>query len=223
MILFDRDKEKDVEYLSLNEEQIDVLKEIGNIGSGNAITALSQLLNKPTDMSLTYVNIIPFWKLPYIFGDPSKLVFGVNSKISNHKASSILQFFTKESILGLINILYPTERNKIHSLKRIEELDEMSLSIITEIGNILAGHYSSSLADLMSIKLIPDVPLISFDVIGAMTNCIIAKSCQFADYSIIIDTKLKIEDINLEGVFCFICDFSILRKFFQSLNIECLF
>ena len=36
----------------LNDMQYDVLKEIGNIGAGNATTALAQMVNIKVDMSV---------------------------------------------------------------------------------------------------------------------------------------------------------------------------
>ena len=223
MIIFNEEKKKKIEHIELNPEQIDVLMEIGNIGSGNAITALSELLNKRIEVSLTYINIIPFWKIPNLLGDPSSKVFGINSNIVNYKNLSILQFFTKESVLSLVHILNEDPSNILQDITNIQDLDENSLSIIKETGNILAGHYLSALANLMSITLIPDVPYVAFDIMGAIANCIIARFSQAADYTIVIDTKIQIEDINMDGVFCFIPDFNILRKFFNSLEIECLF
>lgn len=40
--------------------ELDVLREVGNIGAGNAVTALSTLLNKPVDMAVPKVSLLPF-------------------------------------------------------------------------------------------------------------------------------------------------------------------
>jgi chemotaxis protein CheC len=220
MIIFSDEEKKE---FVLTNDQIDVLMELGNIGSGNAIVALSKLLNKKIEMSLTYVNLIPFWELPNLIEDPATEVFGINSRISNHSNLSILQFFSKDSALSLINLLNEEEKAPIKEISKIEDLDDLSLSIITETGNILAGNYANALANLMCMKFIPDVPFVSLDLIGAIIGCIAAKYTQAIDHSVIIDTKLEIEDNNLNGVFCFIPDYNVLRKLFQSLNVECLF
>ena len=45
---------------SISSLHLDILKEIGNIGAGNAATALSNLLNKKIDMNVPNVRIVSF-------------------------------------------------------------------------------------------------------------------------------------------------------------------
>ena len=58
----------------LNSEQIDVLKEIGNIGAGNAITALSKMVSKRIDMNVPKVNIVEFKDVAELAGGPETIV-----------------------------------------------------------------------------------------------------------------------------------------------------
>jgi len=75
----------------LTQYQIDTLMELGNIGSGNAITALSQLLDKRIEVSLTSGEIIPFWKLSDKLGGSNTEVFGINSIVKGETYLNILQ------------------------------------------------------------------------------------------------------------------------------------
>ncbi len=206
--------------LKLTFEQIDYLKELGNIGSGNAAVALSKLLNKRIEMSLTSFEIIPFWKLPERFGGRGMRIFGIYSVVNGIDHLSILQIFTIESIVNLINILNEEEEEKITEINNLEELDEFSLSIISETGNILAGNYTSSLADLMSTKLIPDVPDVALDSVGAIMDGILASCSESIDIALLIRTKLVIEELNLEGTLCLFPSVNALNKLFEILNIE---
>jgi len=211
---------KKPEEFQLTLEQIDMLKEMGNIGSGHAITALSNLLNYEIDVSLTSAEIIPFWRIVDMFEDPNIELFGIYSEIHLNSDLSIIQLFTKESLINLINILNEDFKISIEKIRTCEDLDELSLSIITEIGNILSGHYANALADLLSIKLIPNVPTVALDALNAMLNGIIAKYSQISDYMVLIKTKLAMKDIKLNCVMCLIPSLDILKNLFNILNIK---
>ncbi|MEE9376705.1 MAG: chemotaxis protein CheC [Candidatus Lokiarchaeia archaeon] len=206
--------------LKLTQDQLDMLKELGNIGSGHAITALSELLNNKIEVSLTTADIMPFWKVPELFDNPNMEMVGIYSDIPSKTDLAIIQIFTKESIINLINIL--TNHDKISSkdLKIIDDLDDFSCSIINEIGNILSGHYANAIADLLSIKLMPNVPKIAFDSLTAILEGVIAKYSQISDYMVIINTKLTVSDIKLEGTICLIPSISILKSLFDILNVK---
>ncbi len=204
----------------LNSEQLDTLKELGNIGSGNAIVALSKLLNRRVEVSLTNLEILPFWKLPERIGGPSIEVFGIYSIVNGEQNLSILQIFTKDSIINIINDLIGVEGKKIKKFRQLSDIDDFSKSIISEMGNILAGHYTSSLANLMNIKLVPDVPKVAFDHLGAILDGIIAMTSESIDFLVLINTKLEIEELRINGIFCFFPAVETIKKLFKALNIE---
>ena len=206
--------------IKLTQDQLDMLKELGNIGSGHAITALSKLISGKIEVALTSADIIPFWKVPELFDDPSIDMVGIYSNIPFNSDLAIIQIFTKESIINLINILTDNDEISIDNLKSIDDLDDFSYSIINEIGNILSGHYVNALADLLSIKLIPNVPKIAIDTLNAILEGIIAKYAQFSDYLVIIKTKIALPEIKLDCIICLIPCMKILKNLFKILNIK---
>ena len=208
------------EGVQLTPEQLDILKEMGNIGSGHAITALSQLLNNEIDVSLTSAEIIPFWNVVQLFDNPNIEVFGIYSEIHLNSDLSIIQIFTKESIINLIKLLNDDFNLSIENIKTNDDLDDLSLSIITEIGNILSGHYANALADLLSIKLVTKVPTVALDSLNAMLNEIVAKHSQKSDYMVLINTKLAVKNIKVNCIICFIPSLNILNDLFKILNIK---
>ncbi|MHA2180314.1 MAG: chemotaxis protein CheC [Promethearchaeota archaeon] len=213
-------KHAGLEGVLLTPKQLDVLKEIGNIGSGHAITALSELLNNDIEVSLTSAEIIPFWKVEKLFDGPDVEVFGIYSAIQLNSDLSIIQIFTKESIINLINLLNDDFTLTSEKVRTSNDLDELSLSIITEIGNILSGHYANALADLLSMKIIPNVPKVALDTLNAMLNGLIAKHSQISDYLVLIRTKLAVKDIKMNCIICFIPSLNILSNLFETLNIK---
>ena len=206
--------------IELTPEQLDMLKELGNIGSGHAITALSELINDRVDVSLTAVKIIPFWKIPDLFENPNTEAFGIYSEIIGKPDLSIIQIFTKVSVINLINILNDEDHIEIEDVRSIQELDDFTCSIISEIGNILAGNYASALANLLSIKLVPEVPKLALDNLNAMLDTIIAKYSLNSDYTIIVKTKIQVKEIELNGTLCLVPSMKILKELFKILNIK---
>ncbi len=210
----------DLNKNTLSNEQNDTLMELGNIGSGNAITALSKLLDKKIEMALTILKVVPFWEVPYLYEDPDIRVFGILSKIKDNSNLIFLQIYTVESALNLINTLMKNDALHKEKIKALEDLDDFSLSIISEIGNIVAGHYSSALANLMSIRLIPDVPDVALENVSALIDSIIASNCEGNNYSIIIENKLNLDELEFKGHFFLIPSMETIAHFIHALNLK---
>jgi len=212
-----RYSEEDI--FQLTQYQIETLMELGNIGSGNAITALSHLLDKRIDVSLTSGEIIPFWKLSEKLGDPNAEVFGINSIVKGETYLNILQIFTKKSIFNLVDLLSEQNKQKRVEIKNLDDFDEYTISLIVEVGNILAGHYTSALANLLSTKYIPDIPFLAFDKLGVIINELLAMCSENLDFILIIKTKFIIEDLDFFGIFCFIPSVETINKLFEKLDL----
>jgi chemotaxis protein CheC len=212
-------KQNEQEGYTFTAEQLDTLKELGNIGSGHAITALSKLLDQDIEVCLTAAEIIPFWNVAEVFESPDIEVFGIYSEIPFNSDLSIMQIFSKESLLKLVDLLSFDDKSYAH-IRNIEELDALSISIIREIGNILTGHYTSALADLLSIKLVPNVPTIALDSLDTIINSIIGKYSKISDNIVLIRTKMTLSDIKIDCIICFIPCINILKSIFKILNVK---
>lgn len=204
----------------LTPMQLDSLKELGNIGSGHAITALSQLLNRKIDVSLTSVDLVPFWKLPEKFGGRDTLVFGILSFVEESQPLIILQIFEKESLINIVNSIVTDEKLDINQIQSISDIDEYLLSSISEIGNILTGHYASALADLMETKLVPGVPNVAFDTLGAIMDQVIARSAEFSDLMILINTNLVVEELKIKAILVFLPLEEGLKRLFKAIHVD---
>lgn len=151
-------------YDSLNDTQKDVLREIGNIGGGNAATALSSILTGRVDMSVPNLRIVGVNDIAEILGGPEKQVVGILVPMENDIKGMLLFLLDKQFTHMLINVLLD---RKIDSF---ENIDEMDMSALKEIGNILAGSYINAICTLadLDIKLLP--PDIAIDMVGAILN-----------------------------------------------------
>ncbi|MFW9772786.1 MAG: chemotaxis protein CheC [Candidatus Thorarchaeota archaeon] len=209
------------ERIILSNDQEDILKEIGNIGTGNAVTALSRLIKKKIDVTLTDVGIISFDQLSEQFGGPKERVCGIFCHIDQPSQSTILNIFEMKPLMHLIATL-AGNKSKINPNKVNEkaDLDEFAISTITEMGNIMAGHYASALADLLETKLMIDIPEFTMSDAGELSEFLSQELRSIAEYIIIIKTSIKISDLKLKGIFFFIPDIETLTGFFNKLNID---
>ena len=208
-------------YLELTPGQQDALKEIGNIGSGNAITALSRLTNKRIDVDLTDVGIISFKDLHKQFGGKNEIVCGIFSHIKKPSQSTILQVFELRPLMTLVKDLAGEESKIVPSkIKEKGDMDDFAVSTVVEIGNILAGHYASSLADLMEQRISIEVPEFTMSKAGELGDFLTAEVGSLAEYVVLIKTAMRIVDLEMRGFFFFIPDIDSLDLLFKSLGIE---
>ncbi|HCJ56419.1 CheY-P phosphatase CheC [bioreactor metagenome] len=197
-----------ISIADLNSQQIDVLKEIGNIGAGNAVTALSKMVSKRIDMKVPIVNIVEFKEVADLVGGPEMLVSGIYFKVSGDITGSIMFLIDNDSSRTLINWLMG--KNETNA-----ELDEIELSALKEVGNILAGSYLSSLSTLTGLSMTVSIPSLAIDMAGAIMSVPVILFGQVGDHVLLIETDF-IEGINqVKGNFFLIPDeqsFEILLK-----------
>jgi chemotaxis protein CheC len=186
----------------LNELQLDVLKEIGNIGAGNAATALAKLLNKKVDMAVPKVQILEFKKVPDLLGGADNLVVGILLNITGDINGYIMFMLEQKYARILVNMLMGKE------LKDICEFSEMDISALKEIGNILAGSYLSSLSSLTMLNIFPSIPDLTVDMAGAIL------SVPAIEFGKVGDTVLFIETAFLEH------DYAVVGNFFLIPDVE---
>ncbi|GAB2563349.1 chemotaxis protein CheC [Gracilibacillus alcaliphilus] len=205
-----------VDMNNLSSLHLDILSEIGNIGSGNAATALSNLLNKKIDMSVPAIKIVEFNELMEYVGGPDQVIVSVCLRIQGEAPGSM--FF----------VLQPEEANLLAeqlinvNVSDIIE-DEMALSAISEVGNILSGSYLSALSDFTSINMQPTVPTLVMDMAAAILMQGMIEISQESDYAIIIDTSIVQEGSPqrelIKGHFLLLPDPDSFGKIFESLGV----
>jgi chemotaxis protein CheC len=219
-LLKTRKPKKVIKELQLTDDQQDTLKEVGNIGSGNAVTALSRLIKKKVDVDLTNVGIVSFDKLPKLFGGKNKKVCGIFCHLENSQ-STILQAFELRGMMSLVSNLVGKESK--FDPKKVEskdELDDFAISTIKEMGNIMAGHYASALADLTGTKMMIDLPEFTMTNVESLGSFLNQDVKSLSRFIILIKTSIQVVDLELNGVFFFIPDMKTLYKIFGKLDIE---
>lgn len=198
----------------LNDIQLDVLKEIGNIGAGNAATAMAQLLNKKIDMNVPKVNILPIEGIPQEFGNLEDLVAAIYMRLSGKITGNILFIMEESDALKLLNILTG------QTTESISQLNEMQQSAMLEIGNIITGSYLSALSDFVKLPMLTSVPAISIDMLGAVLSTPLIEMYYQGDTALLIETKFLDSEDHLKGYFILIPDPQSIQTVFESLGVN---
>jgi chemotaxis protein CheC len=180
-------KKMKLNFNNLDDTHMDVLREIGNIGAGNAVTALAKLLNKKVDMDVPKVKVMKFKDVSEILGGAEIPVVGLLLNVEGDITGSIMFILKSDAARTLVNILMG------RSLEDCKEFEEMELSALQEIGNILASSYLSSLSGLTGLNIMPSVPELAIDMAGAILS---VPAIQFGTIG---DSVLYIETGFFEG------------------------
>ncbi|HEX3027411.1 MAG TPA: chemotaxis protein CheC [Clostridia bacterium] len=151
-------------YENLNDIQKDVLREIGNIGGGNAATALSSILTDRVEMSVPKLGVIGINEITEILGGPENEVVGILVPMSEDVRGMLLFILDKHFTHLLINALL----NK--NIDSFENINEMDLSALKEMGNILSGSYISAISQLTNLNIMLSPPDIAIDMVGAILS-----------------------------------------------------
>jgi chemotaxis protein CheC len=167
---------------TLNEMELDVLKELGNIGTGHAATSLSKLLGKEVSMTVPEVKIREIRNLFNEF--TNDLVAGVIIALQD----------LEENKSGYLYIMFPEESSRkiAGSLFGLEEIDEeMYESTIMEVGNILSSSFCDACADFMGIILLPSPPSFAVDVPTAVIDSVVSQMAKRSNHVILFETSLS--------------------------------
>jgi chemotaxis protein CheC len=173
--------------------QLDILKEIGNIGAGNAATSLSKLLNKRVDMKVPDVRVVGFNEMMDMAGGADNIVASVFLRLEGDVPGSMFFVLPIQQATIFIQQMLG---DYTFSFDR-DTSNEMAMSALQELGNILAGSYLSSLSDFTNLSLYPSVPQLAIDMFGAIISHGLIELSQAADHAIVIDTALN-EDESCE-------------------------
>lgn len=198
----------------LNPMQMDFLQEIGNIGSGSAATALSSLLGTMVNISVPTVKTLDFAETINFMGGAEKLVIGILISFTGEISGLIMYILQKEFAQKIINAFYLKEINDL------SEMDELDLSAVSEIGNIMAGSYVNAISALSGLTIDISVPQICIDMAGAILSVPAVEYASLGDKVLFIDDNFHIVSGDIKSNMILIPEMDSLKILFNRLGIE---
>lgn len=199
-----------IDLKSVSAQYMDVLREIGNIGAGNATTALASMLQCRIDMNVPEVKLIEVDELAESLGGSQRVMTAIFLEVEGDITGDIIFLLEQGSARFLVS--------KLMGMEVSGDFGEMELSCIKEISNIIAGSYLNSLSTLTNLKIYPSVPHLQMDMVETILHTPAKENGAENDQILFIQTEFK-DDIQLGGYFVMIPDTESYGKILGALGI----
>lgn len=201
-------------YEELSDMHLDVLREIGNIGAGNAATSLGMMLNEAVEIKLPKVKITDFDTAIQSLGGAEALTVGVLVNFKGEANGMIMFLLALEDAKGITEILVGQEEDEENSLS------EMKLSAIQEIGNILSSAYITSISTLTGMTIDISIPYIAIDMVGAILSLPMIEFGAVGDKVMFIEESFYTKNEKLDGNVIMFCEIDSLKAIMEKLGID---
>ncbi|MFC0014371.1 MULTISPECIES: chemotaxis protein CheC [Allobacillus] len=195
----------------------DVLKEIANIGAGNAATSLSEMVNQPIHMKTPVVHVVSFDEMMEKAGGKEEVQAAIHVELQGRLKGSM--FFVVDPVEADEFVGLLTGNQNLSLL----EGDSLATSAFVELGNILTGSYVRALSDFTNLEIHQSVPSIAIDMLGAMLTIGLIEISQVSDDAIMIETVFIDETTDkkpLQGHFILLPDPDAFQQIFEALGVE---
>ncbi|MDO7788390.1 chemotaxis protein CheC [Desulforamulus aquiferis] len=203
-----------IENRGLTDTHLDVLKEIGNIGLGNAATALATMVNKKIDMAVPQSRFLSLEEVMELVGGLEEVVCCVNLRLDGDVPGQILFLFNLESTYNLVDMLMGMEKGTTNIM------DEMGESVVKEVGNVLTGSFVSAIGTMTGLNMIPTVPMFAIDMLGAVLSASLVAGGYVEEHILMIETLLFEDNEQIKGHFFLITEQHALNTLFNSLGLS---
>ncbi len=195
----------------MSDQYFDVLKELGNIGAGNATTALAQMMQCKVDMSVPQVRLLEFKEMGEMIGGEEVIMAGIYLAIEGDVTGSIMFLLEKQAARHLVNKLMGMQIEG-------EEFSEMEFSALKEVGNIITGAYLNSLSSLTNLVIYSSVPDLTVDMAGAILSVPAIQFGKLGDKMLLIQTQF-FDDMVLDGYFILVPNLDSYTRILSALGI----
>lgn len=201
-------------YDDLNDMQLDVLREIGNIGSGNAASSLAMMLSAKVDIDVPVVRILDYEEVIEQMGGAEQMIVGLLLSLEGDVTGMMMfllhENFAKALLASLLGMDAPA----------VEEMDEMGYSAIQEVANVMAASYVNAIAEMTNFTINISPPDLCVDMLGAILSVPAIHYANISDKIIFIEDRFSGKNLDAPNHILMIPDVESLNKIMSSLGIE---
>lgn len=190
--------------------QLDALKEVINIGGGNAATSLSQLINKPVHMTVPTIEVMAYEDMFEQVMSEDTMIDAVLTKMFGQAEGVFLLVGLEEDMKHLASIMLP---------ENSETNPEMIDSALKELANILVNSFLNAVTKLLDINLLTSIPLLTRDMFGAIVSSVYMESGQYDDTILILKNEFYYMGERMEAALYFVPTPGVLDKLFSVLGV----
>ena len=199
-------------------KHLDVFKEIGNIGAGNAASALAGLLNKRISMTVPDASAVPFNHIMGVLEGPETLVAGILVDVGGDLNGYILLLLGMQDAMAMV--AQALQEPKRDASSPGFELNELEKDTITEIANIIVGSFLSAISTLTGLTVRPSVPQMAIDMLGAIISIATIEYGKIGDTVLFLKTQFNDLEGEISGHFFLIPDYNSYKILLNALGLE---
>lgn len=190
--------------------QLDIIKELTNIGGGNAATSISQLINKPVNMEVPNIEVLNYNEVYERIMPEDEMVNGVVMRMLGGAEGTFLFIINDKASFDIVNMMIPDG---------VEITDELSDSAIRELVNIVATSYLNAISKMLDVNFISSVPLLVKDMFAAILSSVYIDSEQYDENIMIIKNEFLYQGDRIDSSLYFIPKPGVLAKLFNKIGI----
>lgn len=190
--------------------QIDVLKELANIGGGNAATSISSFIGKPVGMSVPRVEILNYDDVFEKIMKEDTMVNAILMKMMGDARGYFLFVATQRDAFHLINMMIPSNQTISEGIQ---------ISALKELVNIIVGTYLNAVSKFVQVNLLSSVPIFTMDMFGAILSSAYMEVEQYDENILIMNNEFTYQDNRIEGSLYFIPEPGVLSGLFNIIGV----
>jgi chemotaxis protein CheC len=160
--------------------QLDALRELANIASGNAATALAQMLGREVDLNVPRVLALPLADAVEACGNPDEATTSVVIPRDGDIEGVVLLLIEPEGAQALCGLL------------GVDADSEIGESALREIGNILGTSCLNALASMTGLHMEPCPPHLTTDMLGAIVSSLALSQTASTELVLVLDSELAV-------------------------------
>ena len=201
-------------FEDLKDVHIDVLTEIGNIGSGNASTALSAMIGREVVISMPQVKFLSFQEAIEKNGCPEETVAAVLVRLKNDVEGMILMTLEQDFAQAVLGAFFGEQKITF------DTLSEDNISALTEIGNIMSHSYITAISSLAGLAIGAEMPSFSIDMFGAIMSVPVIEFGEIGEKLMCIDKVIELDGVKMKSNILLIPTVASLKNMFERLGIH---
>lgn len=205
---------KDAESL-FSDIHLDILKEIGSMGTAHAATAFSKMVNRKVTMPVPNVSWLDFQNVANFVGGPENIIVGIMISLTGSIQGMMMHLMELESAHKIAELIIgtPPPKDKLN-------FGEMERSVIEEVGNIMLSSYLTSLAGLTNSQIKPSIPYMCVDMANAILSVPASEFGRMADKMLFIESQIGVENIKFSGCFVLVPNLHSFYRIIRALGVE---
>ncbi|MFP4402859.1 MAG: chemotaxis protein CheC [Nanoarchaeota archaeon] len=184
----------------LSNLQIDALREISSITSGNATSALAKLINKRVKINIPKAEFLTIKELTNELGGKDKMVMSIYVTVLSEVTGQAIFLFSRKSALKMIDLVLKKDIGKT------KVLDHLSESAFGEMANIFVGTYLNALSNMFKLTILPGIPVVANDYVGPILEYVMGRITNPEKKTLCFETKINIDGNDVSGDFIFMFD-----------------